>query len=84
MSAEPKLRYPEIDQELATLLGRDKSELSFMYHFNRVELLIMRKVGDRELAKEMLNDLELFRQGLLKEIQEMRSMVSQSRPHPAG
>lgn len=74
MSTEPKQRYPEIDKELRTLLGRDKSELSFMYHFHRLQLLVMRKLSDKELAEEMLNDLELFRQGLLKEIQEMRGM----------
>lgn len=45
-----------------------------MYHFHRLQLLVMRKLSDKELAEEMLNDLELFRQGLLKEIQEMRGM----------
>ena len=74
MSTEPR-RYPEIDTELRTLLGREKSELSFMYHFHRLQLLVMRKVGDKELAEEMLNELELFRQGLLREIQEMRANI---------
>ena len=72
MSTEPKPRFPEIDKELKTLLGRDKSELSFMYYFHRLKLLTMRKVTDRELAGEMLDDLELLRQGLLEEIQKLR------------
>lgn len=72
MSTEHRTRYPEIDEELASLLGRDKSQLSFMYFFHRLELLVMRKVADKELADEMLSNLESFRQGLVKEIHEIR------------
>jgi hypothetical protein len=72
LDTEPVNLYPEIDAELRSLRGRDKSELSFMYHFHRLQLLVMRKVGSKELAEEMLSEMELFREGLAKEIHEIR------------
>ena len=59
--------------ELSALLPRDVSELSFMYHFFRLQLIAMRKINDKELADELLNELELFRQGLLMKIGEIRT-----------
>ena len=41
-----------------------------MYYFYRLQLLIVRRVTDKELAGEMLNDLELLRQGLFEEVGE--------------
>lgn len=73
MSTESKTRYPDIDMELSALLPRDVSELSFMYHFFRLQLIAMRKINDKELADELLNELELFRQGLLMKIGEIRT-----------
>ena len=71
MSTEPKQRYPEIDQELVTVLGKSKSELSFMYHFHRAQLLIARKVEDKDLAREVIDELELFRESLIREMQKI-------------
>jgi len=73
LSTESKTRYPDIDMELSALLPRDVSELSFMYHFFRLQLIAMRKINDKELADELLNELELFRQGLLMKIGEIRT-----------
>lgn len=66
MSTEPKRMYSQIDQRAGDPVSVAKSELSFIHQFKRVQLLIVRRVGDKELADEMLNDLELFRQGLLR------------------
>ena len=76
MSTEPKPRYPEIDQELVTVLGKSKSELSFMYHFHRAQLLIARKVEDKDLAREVIDELELFRESLLREMQKIHGKTS--------
>ena len=76
MSTEPEQRYPEIDQELVTALGKSKSELSFMYHFHRAQLLIARKVEDKDLAKEAIDELELFRESLLGEMQKIHGKTS--------
>jgi hypothetical protein len=73
LSTESKRRYPDIDKELSTLFPGDVSELSFMYHFFRLQLIAMRKISDKEVADELLNELELFRQGLLKKIEGIRT-----------
>jgi hypothetical protein len=38
-----------------------------------LQLIAMRKIDDKELADELQNELELFRQGLLKKIEEIRT-----------
>ena len=76
MSTEPEQRYPDIDHELVTVLGKGKSELSFMYHFYRAQLLIARKVEDKDLAKEVIDELELFRESLVREMQKINGKAS--------
>ena len=72
MSTESNNRYAEIDRELLILLGKSKSEVSFMHHFHRAQLLILRKLEDKALAKEVIDELDLFREGLIKELRDMR------------
>jgi DNA polymerase III delta prime subunit len=66
--------YPEIDEELR------KANLSvprtpFLYHMLRLRLLIERKVDDKKLADEMLNEIYLSGEDLLRQIHEMRVLL---------
>lgn len=53
------------------MLGRDALSASFDYHLLRLFVLIERKVGDKELAREMLNEIRLVVEDLNERIHRL-------------
>ena len=66
--------YPEIDEELRRLRPTEPST-SFLYHLLRLQLLIKRKVEDKKLAEEMLDEIYLSAEDLQRELQKMRDIL---------
>jgi hypothetical protein len=63
--------YPDIEQELKELLKGE--DVDFMIHYNRLQLLIIRKVKDRRLRKAMFEETEAFRHGVLKHLTQLKA-----------
>lgn len=66
--------YPEIDDALRKL-DLTVPNTSFLYHMFRLRLLIQRKVGDKKLADEMLNELDLASKDLQREVREISEIL---------
>jgi hypothetical protein len=54
-----KSRYADVDREVRKLVRREVPDSSFQVHLTRLSLLIQRKVQDKELADEMMNEIRL-------------------------
>ena len=59
MSTEPKGRNPEMDSEVRKIVGRNMPSTSFEYHVVKLILLIEQEVQDREVVKEMTDEVIL-------------------------
>lgn len=59
MSTDITSRHHEVDKEVRRILGRDSSSDAFDYHILKLCILIDRNINDKELAREMLNEIRL-------------------------
>jgi len=57
-SSNPPSR-PDIDEEVRRAVGKEVSNSTFEYHVMKLVVLIDRNVQDKELYKEMVNELIL-------------------------